>query len=556
MVIVPLSFADAIPPRGQAREGNPRVPRPLRGRWRGVLLLLLLPAVLLGLGACGRQPEAPTLPPLLYRPPGEELLVQWDELIHFEVTTVYGIPVPVTFYLDGDSITTAPALDWTVDRAGPTFFTAVARLDGRMTTHQWVARIDSTRLQPVGAVRQAEVYRVPVEGALGYQWLRPDRAWGQPEMDRYELAVAVDSLAIFDPVRCDLYTVSHRQGVDCYRCTVDDLPPGQPVFARVRAIDQVQRPGPWSPLLRAIPSARFDREGRILLGDDSCTIFQPLAQVQLQAQDQTVLTGADGVYRFEGLLDYLPSPLTIAPPASAPPLYSLSPTIESPHDRAVDYLLIPTRSVQLLLPEPEEWSFLRFLKTLTAMDGGNCTIAHWEHYPVRVQRIDRVSPNGVDYGSALERAVQLWNEAAGRTLLETVAFAPAEGVVTSCELPLQGGAALGKVSVLEPLGAELYHTIPVLLHLALAEDFDSQSLADRVLLHELGHVLYLTHSPSVDHVMSAGVCSTSPNAIHPDEAAVLRVLVELPNGTRMDWYEDEDGPWWNADYAVPSRSYR
>ncbi len=498
----------------------------------GLFLALALAA------GCARDPVAPPPSPLVYSPPGTQLRVAWDQRVRFEVRTPEGVLVPTTFYLDGDSVQTGLRFDWWVDRPGPATILAQTRWEETLRTHQWTARLDTTTLEPVGPVRLPRVFRIPVEGALEYDWLRPHRDYGQPEMDHYELAIAPEAFSAGDAAGWVVTTLPHRLGVDDYEYTARNLVPGTMVYARIRAVDRARRSGPWSELLSAVPVARFDRSGKILQADAEGLSFTPQAGVQVTVQDRSAITGADGRYFLSGLLDYLPAPMRIDPPVVPAGLYPLRPMVESTGDRVVDYLLLPRRTVPLLLPSPAEWSFLRFLRTLTAMDSTNDRIAHWEQYPVPVQLPPVAAVGQVDCRASMLRAVQIWNDAAGRPVLSVVEEVPARGAFTTMDLPRQGGGSFGEVTLALPKGGTLYHTVPILVHLALAESFDSQELADRVILHELGHVLYLTHSPSIDHVMSAGVNSTSPNQVHPDEAAVLRVLMALPNGTRMSWYSE------------------
>ena len=516
----------------------PLLLRPLIGKtllWRSGLLLLTL---FTGSGCTDRSTQ-PEFCPLSYQPSSSSLLVQWDENLHFLVRTIDGEPYTVQFTLDGDSLATGPDFIWRVDRAGPTLILAIARLDKKTVTHQWTTQLDTTLLQTVHTVRLPELYRVPIEGTLEFHWLRPDRSYGQPEMDHYEIALSPKPIPASGPADPTFISIDHRQGVDSYKYTARGLQPGRLYFARIRAVDRIERAGPWSVQLEATPAARFDRSGTVFAVDESHTSFTTIAGVQLSSQDQSCSSAQDGHYTFDGLLDYLPSELRIDPPPSTQLYYFLTPQIESVHDEVTDYLLLPRTTVQMDLPDPTEWSFLKLLRILTSTTNGNSHIAHWEQYPVQVQRFDRVLDNGVDYGASLRRAISLWNEAAGQVVLRAVDGPPLVGAFITASIPPQGGGVLGKVTLVFPADGQLYQTVPTLVHLDLVSSFASQGLADRVILHELGHVLWLTHSPSTNHVMSAGIQSNSPDEIHPDEAAVLRTQIALPNGTRMSWYAEE-----------------
>ncbi len=87
----------------------------------------------------------------------------------------------------------------------------------------------------------------------------------------------------------------------------------------------------------------------------------------------------------------------------------------------------------------------------------------------------------------------------------------------------------------------LFQCIPQLVVVKVYEQ-ETAGLLDRILVHELGHVLWMTHSPNSDHVMSAGVNSTSPLIPYPEEVRMARLIAHIPNGTDLRWYQFSTQP--------------
>jgi hypothetical protein len=185
---------------------------------------------------------------------------------------------------------------------------------------------------------------------------------------------------------------------------------------------------------------------------------------------------------------------------------------------------------------------LDFLLTMTRRSDliGNTIIQRWENYPIPVM-VDPlvVSPGGGDVGASLAAGIQHWNEVAGEELFTAVTGSPAYGAdyLVVDNQPV-GGGILGEVIMIDPPNPQcLFQCIPYQVRINISDN-NTPSVMDRVAVHELGHVLWMGHSPSSDHVMSAGILGSSLLIPDRDEVLAARYIKHSPNGTDLRWYKD------------------
>lgn len=508
-------------------QNSPRSPRIL------VLLLLILAAC-----SDSTNPELPPpIPPLLYLPDVKELRVTYGDQLRFEVRTTAGDPYAVEFQIPADTSATASVFEFQVREVGEFDVIATARSGNNSRTRSWTVYSDSEVVPPWGSVRVLDLDRTTREGELRLSWLTPEGEPGLPPLLRYELAHSLE------PISPTLYEalpkreIDHQAGTLNYESLFVDLELGVTHYFRMRVIDALERRGILSNERSEMPASFYGVSGKILALEADYHLPSPLAGVRVGGDEQETLSDITGNFELTGLLDFRPITLEMQAPPQVPPYYPMSRVVDGTTSSPTTYLMLPQSTVTVLLPEATDWDFMLLLRTLSSRLGGSTEVAHWENYPVQVQVLEKTLGNGVDYGAAVRSGIQKWNDAVGFPVLVETSNAPSVGVITSYELPLQGGGTLGQVNLIEPAGGTLYNSVPRKLRFELVEWFENQALADRVALHELGHVLYLTHSPSTNHVLSAGVSGSSPNAVHPDEATALRALIHTPNGTRYSWYQ-------------------
>ena len=272
--------------------------------------LLLLGTLLTLLAGCGDDSTGPELPPLLFLPSESEISSRWGLDVVFQVRTAAGDPYEVDFSVDGEPAGHASVLRWRADRVGRVPVVAVAAAGGRTRTWSWSVQVTEDGLDPLREVRFPEVVRRPEVGVLQVEWTAPLVRTGQPDLTHYEVAWAEGELGPDPFSSAAVETLLHRRGVDYYELRLDGLRPGVEHSFLVRAADDLGRRSPVSPELQAAPVTPFALEGRIRRTDPG-GVLQPVAGARVAAPDQTreTLSGADGRFVLEDLVDYLPTPL-------------------------------------------------------------------------------------------------------------------------------------------------------------------------------------------------------------------------------------------------------
>lgn len=389
-----------------------------------------------------------------------------------------------------------------------------------------------------GPVRALELQATEWAGELLLSWISPLKQPGNPPLRHYEVAHSLQPISPADFGSIPKHEVDHLGVSDYHAILFEDLEPEVRHYFRVRAIDELGRQGTLSGELSETPLPPLTISGTIMALDANYRQPTPLAGVRVIGPGMESFSDANGKFELPMRRGYGSIALELEPAPTMPPLYSIMSIVPETAASQPQFLLLPQTTVTVLLPVETDWPFIRLLRHLSDKYIVDAEVAHWESYPVEVHVPEKILSNGVDYGAAIRLGIQKWNESVGFTVLVESSDEPEVGVVTSYDLRLYGGGLLGSVTILEPAGGKLYATVPLKLSLELGEWYASQALADRVALHELGHVLYLTHSPSHNHVLSVGVSGSSPNEVHPDEASVLRALIHTPNGTRYSWYHE------------------
>lgn len=476
-----------------------------------------------------------SLSTLLFLPPEELVHARYGDELRFEVRTADGGPHEVHFEVPPDTTAHASALDYRVRRLGlyPVF--ATVHTEVATHTHRWVVNATA---ELVGQVQEISLGGSEQPGESQLSWSPPPDEPGIPPVSHYEIAHSWLSISDADFEILPKEVVAHEPGSDRFVLRIGGMQRGALHYFRIRAVDELGRGGQLSEEFSGVPPTQYTMTGMITALDAEYRNESPVVGVFVIGPDGEATTDAQGAFALPANWGLGSVALELVPPPMTPSLSRVMPVLPDADAYRPRFLLLPRSTVTVHIPAPTEWSFLRLLRSLTDKIRNDTEVAHWESYPVVVHVREKVLSNGVDYGTAMRLGIQKWNEAAGFPVLVASSQEPEVGVTTSYDLPLQGGGLLGQVTVLEPEGGQLYQTIPRKLSLELGEWYESQGLADRVALHELGHVLYLTHSPSNNHVLSAGVNSSSPNEIHPQEAAIVRTLIFTPNGTRYSWYQE------------------
>lgn len=474
---------------------------------------------------------------LLFLPEADLVAARYGDELRFEVRSGEGESYDVEFRVLPDVLVHDEVLLYQVRQVGDFEVHATVRSGGEARTHSWTVRSSAEGLGTWGKVQHLGFNQVNSAGEVVLDWISPADLPTLPPLHHYELVHSQQPISPADFESLPKSQVPHIAGSDYYWHQVEGLASGIRYYFRVRAVDELGRVGALSDEIFGSPIDWTIMTGTVRALDSEFLAPSPLAGVRVAVLGAESYSDASGGFGVPTLLGLGPITVELNAASAVPPLYPIVQTLPDFVEAEQNYLLIPRRTVTVMIPDPTEWEFLHLLRVLSSQVRDDTELAHWEHYPVEIQVQEKSLENGVDYAAAVRTGIQKWNDAAGFTVLVETPSAPAVGVVTRYDLPLEAGGTLGEVRLVEPADGMLYRTVPRRLSFALVEWFVDQDLAERVALHELGHVLYLTHSPSNDHVLSPGVHSFSPNEVHPDEALVLRALVNTPNGTRYSWYQ-------------------
>jgi hypothetical protein len=270
--------------------------------------------------------------------------------------------------------------------------------------------------------------------------------------------------------------------------------------------------------------------------------------LELDADRQ--VSAADGSFIFPNRPAYPtypgytppPGPILRASDSSGVNFYNIVSRTNLPMvDQRFDFLMLPRDVLPILPLRPEDPNLISLLDFLLIMTRNvrvapTLEVPRWENYPVTVYAPELVlsGANGtVDYRAAFAAAVVGWNNAAGEELLVLADASASPGIGVMYSADLGPSDNLGETLIVQPVGGNLFRTIPELILIRL-RSFSSQQVANDIVLHEMGHALLLDHSPSLTHIMEASVPTES---VDRDEAYMARIIRYLPQRMDLKWYE-------------------
>jgi hypothetical protein len=406
-------------------------------------------------------------------------------------------------------------------------------------SHLVVARPRGSGSIDLPPPRELRIETPNVDAALQVSWQPPDLESGVI-VARYEIYWSTFAFAPEQLASVSVRSVAAVPGPMSVR--IDGLSSDVLYHFRVRAIDGAARVSALTPLASGrtrISPIEFTLSGRVREIDREAWQLSPLSGVTLRAEVDSTISGADGNWllptRTQGELHLVAHTKGAHYPARLEILGS--------ENRSFDFLLLKVGLVQIDSDTPAlsgPMSQMEFLHRMTGTTYGTTsnpgTIHRWSEYPVQIQRPTLILVRDgelIDYGASFERAVTAWNLATGAELLRLVQERPAIGVYVEVDLA-PGSGLLGNTEFVQPPSVWFTAAVPELLRIRLRE-FNSQALADRVALHELGHCLGLLHSPSLNHVLHL---SAPALPVHADEANLARLLSILPQATPLSWYAE------------------
>ncbi len=499
----------------------------------------------LALGACGGGGESPTTPgavgDYVLTPPPGPLTVDALDTLRISVRTREGAPAPAEFYVDGVLDSTGSEFLWRAVKLGSVEITARLSPPTPPLEVSWaVTVVDPNPNGPIG-VTQLQAGKGEVPGSIGLSWERPDA--GKDEIDHYVVYLADHPISEGNAAQADSVVFAHDPRVVLQSHLLTGLVERQTYHLRVRLVDILGRRAPLSPEVVSLSTGHYRISGRVVRLRDPGGGVEGFKDVLVALGNYMVLTESDGSYVLDGIPDILEDRLLIKPSVlpDVNEFYWLRADTMETIDQTFDAILFRLGAVYVDAPRDSFYTRLDFLYTLAAKPQGTSIpplIEKWEQYPIPVQVDPFVTdPGGADVGAALLEAISTWNTAAGEELLTPV-LGPldygAEYLITN-DPPL-GGGLLGEVTMVDPPDSRcLFRCIPrkVAIHVS---NQNTPEVMRLVAVHELGHVLWMTHSPNTEHVMSNGILQSSATIPNPDEVRVARLLKYIPNGTNLAWY--------------------
>jgi hypothetical protein len=281
----------------------------------------------------------------------------------------------------------------------------------------------------------------------------------------------------------------------------------------------------------------------------------PVSSVLVEAGPRRVTTLEDGRFVLSSLPDLEPLALSAEEGSGAYTLPILTTPLQT-LDRELDLVLVPRLTIDVLEEGVVTESTLHELllqATRNEVPLPPYDFFGWEDYPVKVWVWDYTAfqdPGGnpsedVHYHEAFATGIDRWNAGAvgDRRLLEYVPVSPefdpaddpdAVGVMIRLYDSPPPWSNFGEVGFVRPSNGSVGTAQPKVLLMQLRPTFLNQALADRIIAHELGHVLGLVHTRSEADLMHA--TSDLANGVPTEpELFVARYLRHASKDMKANW---------------------
>lgn len=503
-------------------------------------------AFLASLGCSGGDDGelGPPTPGFRFEPPPGSVTATVFTPIEFRVTDEEARPVTASFRVDGVLAKTATTFVWQGTRIGVVEISATVEGATDEGTAQWTVQVTEEGAKATPAVIVLSAREGAVPGSVDVTWEAPPPSLYTVPLASYQVGYALHLIEDENFDAIESVVVEHDSLQIVQRHRLEGLLERQRYYVRVRVRDVLGRGSELSPERETESTGHFDVQGTITVLDRS-PLERPLANVLVELGGTKDFTAGDGRYELWNLPDLRGGPMLVREDTGFT-YYAVQTDSLPPQDQVLDFALFPREFVTYPTGSGEDVtvSMVDFLRRMTNNLGPESPQVYgWDQYPVPVYIHPYVNEEGVDYGFAMAEAVRVWNAAAGEDMLRAVERQAGDpvgtGIYYDTNLPV-GGVLAGHTEVVVPSNGRLYETIPERVKISLQSRFASQEYVNRLMAHEVGHALFISHSNGVEHIMHPSVPSVTEGKPHPDEAYVVRLVAHLPQGFDSSWIVDPE----------------
>lgn len=503
--------------------------------------LSLLTCLPLFVWACAGDPAGPDgeSTNFYFQPPAGALEVEPFTDVFFRAVHATEGEVEADFYLDGELVYRGAHYLYSATLPGEQSLRAEVSLGEESRVARWRLQIVEEVSAPVPVASGLDLEPSPVPGEVYATWEGPPGSQARVPIDRFLLHYSHEPFFELPDEEVESFEVPPDPTRIVQSAVLRELTEGALVYVRVQVRDVLGRVSGLSAPVTEWVTASFSIQGKAMALDIPSLSWSELPDALVSWRGHTTSSGADGSYELSGLSAFYQAELLAAHPSGS--YHGLRTLVLQSHTQAVQLHFFPLQDYAIRMgegdPEPVDFSRLVriFTRTETGTTGAAKSIYHWESYPVQVFVPEFVhvgnSGEAVDYRAIFLVAIESWNAAAGAPMLAVTEDGANAGVTYDTTL---GGpnAPLGEVVIEDPPDGSVFESPPRRMLVRLRE-FNTIALAERIITHELGHVLLLGHSPDPDHCMNALAPHDTPTEF---EGWMSRVLASLPQGLDMNFY--------------------